>query len=84
MQAPHPKGSQGKKGKPMSMLELKERAQQKIENIQQQNREKSQAKIKQLTEEHKKSGKTKAEKGADKGMFDDLDKGDSDEDKPQK
>ena len=72
------------KGKPLSMFELKERAQQKIENIQQKNREKSQAKIKQLTEEHKKSGKGPKMSKADKSMFDDLDQADSDDEKPKK
>ena len=39
------KRPKGKLGKPLSMIELKERAQQKIENIQKTNREKSMAKI---------------------------------------
>ena len=72
------------KGKPMSMVELKERAQQKIENIQQKNRDKSQAKILQLTEEHKKSGKGPKMSKADKAMFEDLDQADSDGDEPKK
>ena len=63
------------------MVELKERAQQKIETIQKTNREKSVAKIKQLTEEHKKSGKSKA----DKSMFEDLgDGGDESDEAPRK
>ena len=66
------------------MLELKERAQQKIETIQQKNREKSQAKILQLTEGHKKSGKGPKMSKADKSMFEDLDQGDSDDEKPKK
>lgn len=59
------------------MVELKERAQSKIEGIQKANREKSVAKIKQLTEQHKKEGKYKQPKQskADKSMFDDLDAG---------
>ena len=68
------------------MVEIKERAQQKMETIQKANREKSMAKIKELTEQHKKEGKHKQPKQskADKSMFDDLD-GDSDgEKKPQK
>ena len=69
------------KGKPMSMVELKERVQSKIENIQQKNRDKSMAKIKQLTEEHKKQGKISK---ADKSMFDDLDKADDDDEQPKK
>ena len=69
------------KSKPMSMVELTERAQSKIENIQQKNRDKSMAKIKQLTEEHKKNPKVSK---ADKSMFDDLDKADSDDEKPKK
>ena len=79
-----PKPLKKSKGKPLSMLELKERAQQKIENIQQKNREKSQAKIKELTEEHKKSGKGPKMSKADKSMFDDLEQADSDDDKPKK
>lgn len=39
------------------------------------------AKIKQLTEEHKKSGKVSK---ADKAMFDDLDKVESDDEQPKK
>lgn len=41
------------------MVEIKERAQQKMETIQKANREKSMAKIKELTEQHKKEGKHK-------------------------
>jgi hypothetical protein len=69
------------KSKPMSMVELKERAQSKIENIQQQNRDKSMAKIKQLTEQHKKTPKVSK---ADKSMFEDLEKGESDDETPKK
>ena len=39
------------------MIEIKERAQQKMETIQKVNREKSMAKINELTEQHKKEGK---------------------------
>ena len=38
------------KGQNLSMIEIKERAQQKMETIQKVNREKSMAKIKELTE----------------------------------
>ena len=38
--------------KPLSLVELKEKAQSRIEEIQKVNREKSQAKIKELTEMH--------------------------------
>ena len=79
-----PQTARKSKGKPMSMFELKERAQQKIENIQQKNREKSQAKILQLTEEHKKGGKGPKMSKADKSMFDDLDQADSEDEKPKK
>ena len=80
----HPKGmKKSKKSEPLSILELKERAQQKIENIQKNNREKSMAKIKQLTEEHKKSGINKMSK-ADKSMFEDMDKGNDSDDEPRK
>ena len=62
------------------MIELKERAQTKIEGIQKLNREKSVAKIKQLTEQHKKEGKQKQKMSkADKSMFEDLDAGNEDE-----
>ena len=65
------------------MIELKERAQAKIEGIQKNNREKSVAKIKQLTEQHKKEGtfKTKSQKmsKADKSMFTDLEAGNDDD-----
>ena len=53
-----------------------ERAQLRIKEIQQQNRDKSMAKIKELTEQHKKEGKSKK----DKIMFDDMEGKSDDED----
>tara|TARA_B110001450_G_C17420954_1_gene399857 strand:+ start:276 stop:482 length:207 start_codon:yes stop_codon:yes gene_type:complete len=62
------------------MIEIKERAQSKMETIQKTNRDKSMAKIKELTEQHKKDGKHKQPKQskADKTMFDDLEGDNSD------
>lgn len=66
----------------MSMIELKERAQSKIEGIQKANRDKSMAKIKQLTEQHQKEGKQKVKQSkADKSMFDDLEAGEDSDNK---
>ena len=47
-----PKGPSHADNGGLSLVELKERAQKRIMDIQQANREKSQQKIKQLTEQH--------------------------------
>lgn len=67
--------------KPMSMIELKEKAQQKIEDMNTVNREKSQKKIQEITKKHQQEirdgtrvQKMKGEKRSkqDETMFDDL------------
>ena len=47
----------------MSFIELKEKAQKRIQDIQQVNREKSQNKIKELTVQHKQNPPTQGKKG---------------------
>ena len=55
------------------MVELKERAQQKILSIQKVNRDKSQAKIKQMTMEHQQQGKrSKSQQAKSKQLEDGL------------
>ena len=59
------KANRRNKDKPqaMSMVDLKLKAQEKIEAIQQTNRDKSQAKIKQLTLQHQKMPKVDKQEG---------------------
>ena len=71
---------------PLSLVELKKKAQKRIQDIQQVNREKSQNKIKELTIQHKQNPPTQGKKGqqdSDVEMSDDGSGSEGEEEKKE-